>query len=91
MGFGQGESCWHGIFAGRFLNVSPCSARTNGHSVKQRPLLDSAHRRGPEIPFYRVSDCSSGLSKGGADGDSGISKIRKSGTFCLVAPQPEGL
>jgi hypothetical protein len=87
-GFGQGESCWSRNLAGRLLNVFPFSPRTNGHSVKQRPLLDLAPQIGLEIPFHRVSDPSSGLSNGGEDADSGILQIGKLGTFCIVAPQP---
>ena len=51
-------------------------------------LSSSIRLRSTSHEFF---DCSGGLSKVGQDSGCGILTVGKSGTFCLVAPQPRGL
>jgi len=43
-----GELVWGGIFAGRILNVFPCSTRTKSPMDKRGPQLDLTDRIGLE-------------------------------------------
>ena len=91
MGFDKDKSCRDRTFADRILNVFVCSSGTNSHRVKLRAQLDSAPQLRLGSTSHEFFDCSGGLSKGGQDGGCGILTVGKSGTFCLVAPQPRGL
>jgi hypothetical protein len=72
---------------GEILDVFPRSSRINGHTVKQRAVLDLPHRKGLRTNVDEVSDSTSVVSKGD-ENDDGKSALE---ILCLVAPQPEKL
>jgi len=78
--------------AGGISNIFAYNARISSLMDKQRPQLNSAHQKGPEIPFYGVlivvGDTSTGPGEVCCWRNSETQKTRKSEMFSPAEPQP---